>query len=163
MSSCCARPTGGSAPCPRCGMAGKAIAHITPESLLKPELKALLRSDLDYNFCANPTCPVAYFATNGTQVFEQAELSISIWQKCPGNEQVPVCYCFGHTPASIREEVEATGNSTVVAAITAKVKSGLCACEVNNPQGSCCLGNVQGVTKQAKVKTASQATPTVSL
>lgn len=55
---------------------------------------------------------------------------------------MPVCYCFGHTPASIRAEIERSGKSTAFATITADVKAGHCACEVRNPKGDCCLGDV---------------------
>ncbi|MBI3099588.1 MAG: hypothetical protein HYY93_15375 [Planctomycetes bacterium] len=60
-----------------------------------------------------------------------------------------VCYCFGHTVESIREEVERTGRSTVAASITAKVKAGECRCETMNPKGGCCLGEVQKAVRDA--------------
>jgi hypothetical protein len=40
--------------------------------------------------------------------------------------------------------------------ITALVKAERCACEVKNPQGSCCLGNVAAATNAAKAATASE-------
>jgi hypothetical protein len=38
--------------------------------------------------------------------------------------------------------------STVVADVTTGIKAGQCACEIRNPQGSCCLGNVRKVVKR---------------
>ncbi len=35
-----------------------------------------------------------------------------------------------------------TGKSTVAERITTEVKAGHCACEVKNPSGKCCLGDV---------------------
>lgn len=60
-----------------------------------------------------------------------------------------VCYCFGHTVGSIRDEVHRAGRSTVVADITAKIKAGACDCERLNPSGRCCLGEVIAVVKDA--------------
>jgi len=62
-------------------------------------------------------------------------------------DPIPICYCFGHTVASAREEIARTGHSTVVARITAEIPAGHCACEVKNPAGSCCLGDVSRVVK----------------
>ena len=59
-----------------------------------------------------------------------------------------VCYCFRYTPGSIRAEIEATGHSTVVDAINEGIQAGQCACDIRNPQGSCCLGNVRAVVKR---------------
>jgi hypothetical protein len=56
-----------------------------------------------------------------------------------------VCYCFRHTLQSIRSEAATMEESAVVAAITAGIKAGQCACDIRNPQGSCCLGNVRAV------------------
>lgn len=66
------------------------------------------------------------------------------------NESDPrtICYCFGHTDRSIREEIERTGRSTVSARIAAKVKAGECSCETLNPKGSCCLGDVNKAVKE---------------
>jgi hypothetical protein len=61
---------------------------------------------------------------------------------------VPLCYCFGFTRAMVVEEIRATGKCTVPQRIAAEVKAGNCACEIRNPQGSCCLGNVHAVVKE---------------
>jgi len=44
--------------------------------------------------------------------------------------------------------MEHTGQSTVFDQITNSIQAGLSACDIRNPQGSCCLGNVRGVIKQ---------------
>ena len=60
----------------------------------------------------------------------------------------PLCYCFGHTAESAREEMVATGRSTVAERITAEVQAGNCSCEVKNPSGRCCLGDVNRAIRQ---------------
>ena len=59
-----------------------------------------------------------------------------------------MCYCFGYTEKSIWEEIRRTGRSTAPQTIAAHVKAGRCGCEVNNPGGSCCLGEVNRVVKE---------------
>jgi hypothetical protein len=53
------------------------------------------------------------------------------------------------------DEIRATGKCTIPQRITAEVKAGNCACEIRNPQRSCCLGNVNVAVKRA-LKTASR-------
>ena len=43
---------------------------------------------------------------------------------------------------SIEEEIRGTGRTTVQERIKMEVKAGTCRCEVENPQGTCCLGDV---------------------
>ncbi|HEV2197528.1 MAG TPA: DUF998 domain-containing protein [Candidatus Acidoferrum sp.] len=60
------------------------------------------------------------------------------------------------------QEVDATGDCRIPQRISAEVKAGNCACEVRNPQGSCCLGNVTAVVKRLKAdRISSEATPAV--
>ncbi len=58
-----------------------------------------------------------------------------------------LCYCFGHSEESLRAEWQATGRLDSVEAIRAAVKEGRCQCEVMNPSGACCLGDVLKVAK----------------
>ncbi len=55
---------------------------------------------------------------------------------------VLICYCFGHTVESARNEIVCTGKSTLVQNITKEIQAGNCACEIKNPSGRCCLGEV---------------------
>lgn len=126
--------------CPRCGELGKAVQRITLQSLLLVDLRSLHGEA--YGFCRTPACPVAYFAGDGSQIFEADQVRVPIWHKDPA-QTTPVCYCFKITPAHIQAELDATGTSTVVAQVTTGVQAGQCACEITNPQGSCCLGNVR--------------------
>ncbi|HHT9116074.1 MAG TPA: putative iron-sulfur cluster-binding metallochaperone, partial [Candidatus Wunengus californicus] len=62
-------------------------------------------------------------------------------------EPMPVCYCFGYTKKMIMNDFFKNDRSTIQEEITKKVKQGICRCEVTNPQGTCCLGNVAQVIK----------------
>jgi len=62
----------------------------------------------------------------------------------------PLCYCFGESEASIRAEIEATGRSAAVERIREHIAAGRCACEIRNPRGACCLGDVTAAVKRVE-------------
>lgn len=129
--------------CPACGERGKAVDEVTLKALLNVPLTDL--RSVAYFSCHTTTCPSADFAGDGDQQFTEASLRERVHQKHPEDDDVFVCYCFKHTPGSIRAELSRTGETSVIAAVTAGIQAGKCACEIRNPQGSCCLGNVRAV------------------
>lgn len=160
MSSCCALPSGsersiGTPQCPDCGRKGRAVETLTLRALLRPAALARLQPGT-YHFCRTPTCPVVYFTAGGSTVYRKEDLKVRIGLK-EAESPIPVCYCFGHTRESIEAEIHRTGQSTVIGAITAHVRAGRCACEVNNPSGTCCLGEVSKAVKEALARSAGAA------
>lgn len=157
VESCCAPVIAGNGAksadaqtnrCPACGQKGKKVDSITLKAMLNVSLLAL--RDVPYLFCRAPDCPVVYFSADSSQIFTKDQIRAPVHQKEPGDETVPVCYCFRHSPATIRAEWLATDSSTVIEEINNGIKAGQCACEIRNPQGSCCLGNVSQVVKQVE-------------
>ncbi len=154
-ADCCATPNGQvpqarTTPiqnCPACGKKGKLVGMETVKAMLAVTLHEI-QSERTYLFCRTEACAVVYFADDGEQIFTEDELREKVYQKHPDDDDVFVCYCFRHTLSSIREELLATGQSTVVETVTAGTKIHQCACEIRNPQGSCCLGNVQAAIKR---------------
>jgi hypothetical protein len=70
-----------------------------------------------------------------------ADLRVLVWQKRPfGDRQI--CYCFGESEASIRAEIEAEGRALAAERIRAHIAAARCACDLRNPRGACCLGDV---------------------
>jgi hypothetical protein len=132
--------------CPQDSTKGKPVQLITLKSLLVPVALEQLNPASAYTFCSSPNCPIVYFSEQG-QTFTTADLTVSVFQKNV-NEDVPVCYCFGWSRQRIREELNQSGESNAVDMITTHIKAKRCGCEVNNPQGSCCLENVRSVVKQ---------------
>jgi len=112
------------------------------------DVSLLAGREIPYLFCRTPDCPVVYFAADGIQVFTKDQIRVPVHQKEPADDNVLVCYCFCHSPATIRADLLVTGRSTVIEEIEAGIKAGQCACDIRNPQGSCCLGNVGAVVKQ---------------
>ncbi len=131
--------------CPACGGKGKKIDTITVKAMLARSLRNVNPTE-QYFFCKTPDCDTVYFC--GEQTFSKNQLRERVHQKEPADAAVPVCCCFGHTPASIRLEIEATGSSSAVDDVNTGIKAGQCACEVRNPQGNCCLGNVRAVVEK---------------
>jgi hypothetical protein len=123
--------------------------------LLKPGLIDRIEES-NYRFCSNPDCRVVYFAESADSTFTTDDLRVRVGLK-EREDPIPICYCFGHTVASARDELARTGRSTVVASITAEIKAGRCACETTNPSGSCCLGDVSKTVKELMKEQAALA------
>lgn len=144
---CCAAKAAGAVEsathCPACRRPGRPVARITLKALLRPEGLARLASP-EHRFCPTPECTVVYFG--GGEVFAREDLMVPVFQKEPPGART-VCYCFALTEEDIRRELTETGSSSASERITHLVKDDRCACEVRNPQGTCCLGNIAAVTK----------------
>lgn len=136
--------------CPTCNTKGKKVDGATVKSMLSISLREIM--DIDYFFCREADCDTVYFSADATHTFVTKDLRERVFQKEPNVGDVFVCYCFRHTPDSIRTEFIETGASTVIDEINTGIKAGQCACDLRNPQGSCCLGNVMKVVKQIEVE-----------
>ncbi len=61
-----------------------------------------------------------------------------------------VCYCFEWTNEKMREELKTVGETRALEDIKAKMVDPGCNCEVLNPSGKCCLGDVTKSIKHLK-------------
>lgn len=100
-----------------------------------------ITEDTGWRFCDFPDCDVVYFSEEGTKQFTKSQLTIPVGVKETSGER-PLCYCFGHSVTSIKDELRTKGHSDALEDIRAKMKDPGCHCETSNPSGSCCLGNV---------------------
>jgi Zinc binding domain len=132
--------------CPLCKNKGKQMKLITLKSLLLPKALANLQPNTSYQFCSISECDVVYF-NEKEQIFTKCDLKVSVFQK-DEKENTPICYCFGWTRKIVSEEIKKTEENTIIQNISMHIKANRCGCEVNNPQGSCCLGNVTGFIKK---------------
>ena len=144
MSDCCSAGDRSNAPavmaCPVNGTRSKRVDMLTVKSLVRQLPLGMPKTQ--YYFCGAPGCEVVYFPFDAAApAFRRQDLLVRVDVKEKA-DSVPVCYCFGFTRKDIENEIAKTGNSTVAERITAEVKAGNCACEVKNPSGKCCLGNV---------------------
>lgn len=125
--------------CPRCGEKGKPVSLATVGAMAKTELEAAKLSAREYKLCRNRDCPVVYYFGETQLVKSDLRVPVNFKER---NYQGPICYCFTHTVTSIRAEIRTKGYSTAQGMITQEVKAGRCACEVKNPAGTCCLGDI---------------------
>lgn len=125
--------------CPSCGEKGKNVQVITLKSLLKASALETIEPENSYVFCSNPNCPTVYFSGNHSQSYIENDLKVPVYQKNLSAD-VPVCYCFDWTRERLMQTVGTDQQPADL--IKAHVQASRCGCEVNNPQGACCLGNV---------------------
>lgn len=144
MSDCCTitpETDGNAAPrlsCPRCRCKGESVSLLTLKHQVKPIHLATVE-DGPFWLCATLDCPVVYF--NGQGI----ELTLEDVRQRPtakGGDNPQLCYCFGFDTAMARAEIATTGVCSIPERIKAEMKADRCACEIRNPQGSCCYSNV---------------------
>ena len=145
--------------CPSCEKKAKRVSTVTLGALLSDEFAhqfktdgqsccaadgdgcASVQGDTGWRFCDSADCDVVYFSEEGDTAFSKSQLKVLVGVKESTGER-PLCYCFGHSVASIKEELRTSGTSTAPEDIRAKMKDPGCRCETENPSGSCCLGSV---------------------
>src|SRR5438445_11817075 len=150
MSDCCSvNAKSGTAPavmaCPANGGRSKRVNMLTVKSLVRKLPMGM--PNTQYYFCDASDCDVVYFALEvEAPRFRREDLVVRVGAKETA-DPIPVCYCFGFTRKDIEDEIAETGRSTIADRISAEVKTGNCACEIKNPSGKCCLGDVTRTAK----------------
>ncbi len=150
MADCCSetrleQPVGNQV-CQTCGEKGKKVELATMRSLTRRDhpLYAELKSGF---ICTNPDDSTVYYFGENDIIISHNDLVTSYHLKNPDDNQ-NLCYCFQHSRKAIKEDVSKNGHSTIELSIREKVKQGVCTCEVSNPKGKCCLGDVSGFVKE---------------
>ncbi len=133
--------------CPRCGAIGRVVAEETIEAILKASLATSLLA-VERRFCRTASCDALYYGADG-RFIEKAAARVRVGVK-ESEDPIPLCYCFDFNRADVRREVAQTGECTISARIAAEVRAGRCTCEVKNPSGGCCLGEVNRAVRDAK-------------
>lgn len=115
------------------------------KALLTESALARLRC-VSHRFCRTPDCRVVYYDETAGTYFRE-EIRVCVWQKESYGDR-PICYCFGETEATIREELKHSGESGAVQRVRQHIEAGRCACDVRNPRGDCCLGDLALAVKR---------------
>jgi copper chaperone CopZ len=168
--------------CPACGKKGKRVGTVTIRALLKEEYASEaglgpparceppgdagsgcqpLAGDTGWRFCDSAECDVVYFAEDHDETFTRHHLRVAVGVKEKTGER-PLCYCFGHSVASIQQELRTKGRSDALEDIRAKMQDPGCRCEVTNPSGACCLGSVAKGIQIAKAELGESVLTTPS-
>jgi hypothetical protein len=143
---CCPAPAETTPPlCPSCSAHGAAVTIATVKALLASSALARLTPS-HFHFCAGPDCGVVYFSDDG-QIFVTSDVRVTVWEKQPAGERT-VCYCFGENEPDMRREIERDGRTSAVERVRAHIAARRCACDVRNPRGTCCLGDVMAAVKR---------------
>jgi hypothetical protein len=146
-SGCCTPQPKGKVACPKCHEKAKGVLVKTLEHLLHAESKEKLACLDGFYYCKTPSCEVVYFKDE--EILTQNDVSITVGLK-DGAMPATVCYCFEWTKEKIAEELKATGTTNALDDIKAKMENPGCSCEILNPSGGCCLGDVAKVIKEMK-------------
>lgn len=128
--------------CPRCGAGSPSVERLTVAALTR----IVVPIDQRFWLCRNPACGLAYFGEDGTLIPASA-MNVSRGFKTRTPEAL-VCYCFLHCRGDIESELAANGETTIPERIAKQVREGNCACEVRNPTGRCCLGEIQEAIRE---------------
>ncbi len=131
--------------CSACGTEGRPVERQTVLHHLRHEHLERV-GDQAFRFCGDQQCPVVYYGDRGTR-FSVDEARELVGAKVIGDAR-PICYCFGFTEGDAREEIVHMGKSTIPATVSGLIKARMCACEVRNPSGACCLGEVTRTVKR---------------
>ncbi|MGH7452461.1 MAG: putative iron-sulfur cluster-binding metallochaperone [bacterium] len=132
--------------CPISETLSRKVQRRTVEHLLKPEKVGSIR-EVQYYYCKEPTCNLVYFSNENVSFFSTDDVAVKVFVKDQG-DKVPVCYCFNWTRGRIKQQISATGQSTAAMEIAREIKAGNCACDIKNPKGECCLGDVNLFVKE---------------
>ena len=143
MAECCSAQSDPvartQATCSQCGSAGVRVEMLTVKSLLtQMALRRLVPAP--FYLCLEPVCPVVYF-TNSGQEYPTTDVRVVPWQKQPAGRRT-ICYCFDENEPSMLHEMAHTGRCAAIQRIRDHIAAARCACEVRNPRGTCCLGDL---------------------
>ena len=117
-------------PCPGCGEVGvtvkcRTVAAVTSASL--PPHQGL-------RLCRTKSCPLAYYGDAGARI---PASSLALLPLFKGGDVV--CFCFLRRAS----EMVDGGRERVLDEIAARVRAGDCSCDLRNPSGKCCLGEIR--------------------
>jgi len=131
--------------CENCGEVGRIVAKQTVVHQVKSEQLSAV-SVSEYIFFSSADCEVVYYSPDRS-VFTTDDLRELVTSKTKGDDR-PLCYCFGFTEGNVRREIVLKGETSIPTQVTQFIKEKLCACEIRNPAGSCCLGEINRTEKR---------------
>src|SRR5260370_14718743 len=134
--------------CRNCKGQSRPVSRKTVILMVKPHLLELAMTG-SYSFCSERDCSVVYFEDRSSEQFTVADLRIRVGLKV-NDDPIPVCYCFGFDEKHIRDEIEGSGNTSVLEKISRLTREGLCSWEARNPSGMCCLGAGNKIRKRLR-------------
>jgi hypothetical protein len=86
-----------------------------------------------------------YFSDAGDFLKPDIKVRVGIKEQ---EDPIPVCYCFDYTRADIKRDLALRGQTDIPELVKVEVQGGFCACDVKNPSGACCLGDLMRAVQQ---------------
>ncbi len=96
-----------------------------------------------YAYCPDPLCHAGYFSN--TSVFTKKQLRAFKPETTP-----MLCYCFDITQPRYLKALSDDTHQPIKEFVTQQTKASLCACEIRNPSGRCCLIDFKRMEKTFK-------------
>jgi len=147
MQECCGlRQERAGVVCPKNEKVCKPVGRITVEALIRPERRHSLAL-LPYYFCDSPSCDVVYVSASTEHVITKDQLQVRVGTK-ENKDAIPLCYCFDFDKKAIWDDIRFKGRTDIPQIITQRIKAGECRCQVTNPSGNCCLGDIYRAVKE---------------
>ena len=116
-----------------CPVSGKAC-HPVPYKTILQHIKSPWQSGIreqPFYFCDDPECDVVYFGLDNSTITKGSMRTlVGIKEK---SDDVLICYCFDVTKS------QAKADEKIKQFVVDHTKNSLCACEIKNPSGRCCL------------------------
>ncbi len=152
MSDCCTIPSnqlGTAGVCPVCGQKGKPVDLNTVRALTRRNFPNY--GELTQGFiCLNPEDKTVYYFNDLKITVNQKDVVTNVGFKSQSYIKT-VCYCFQHTADNIIDDYIKNNISNIENDVRQKVKEKRCSCEVSNPKGKCCLGDIRNVIKGVQI------------
>jgi hypothetical protein len=104
-----------------------------------PENQTILEDQ--YYFCFAKTCTAGYFSNTGHIISKKR---LRTYNEIEGDK---LCYCFDISTNQYLSALKANNAEKIKNFVIQKTKSGVCACEIKNPSGQCCLANFKHLEK----------------
>ena len=147
MQECCGLPQERpGVVCPKNEKVCKPVGRITVEALIRPDRRHALTL-LPYYFCDSPSCDVVYVSASTEHVITKDQLQVRVGTK-ENKDPIPLCYCFDFDKKAIWDDIRFKGRTDIPQIITQRIKAGECRCQVTNPSGNCCLGDIYRAVKE---------------
>jgi len=147
MQECCGLPQERpGVVCPKNEKVCKPVGRITVEALIRPDRRHSLTL-LPYYFCDSPSCDVVYVSASTEHVITKDQLQVRVGTK-ENKDPIPLCYCFDFDKKAIWDDIRFKGRTDIPQIITQRIKAGECRCQVTNPSGNCCLGDIYRAVKE---------------
>lgn len=98
-----------------------------------------------YYYCHTQECNTAYFSLNGT--FNKRHLKN--YHKIQQNW---LCYCFDISAQDYQNALINGNSQAIKNFVNKQTKAALCACEIQNPSGQCCLAKFKRLEREQQIQ-----------